>query len=130
MDAFWELFSTDGRANRAWYFWHIVLDDLVMFSLFLALVLTGTLLGSPFLFLPAVGVLVGGFWAAIAVTVKRLHDLGRPGWHWWLLAIPLYNIYLGCVLLFAKGTVGPNRFGRDPLGVAWDSAHALTGGDP
>ena len=48
-------------------------------------------------------------------AVKRLHDLGRPGWHYWLLLIPLYNIYLAIVLLFVKGTPGTNPYGVDPL---------------
>jgi len=117
MDAFFELFSTQGRANRAWYFWHILLDDLAIATLAIVLVMIGVLTGSPLVVLPILGVLAAGVWAAIAVTVKRLHDLGRPGWHWFLLGVPLYNIYLGLVLLFAKGTDGPNRFGLDPLGV-------------
>jgi uncharacterized membrane protein YhaH (DUF805 family) len=48
-------------------------------------------------------------------VVKRLHDLGRPGTHYWLLLIPLYNIYLGLVLLFQKGNNGENIYGPDPL---------------
>jgi hypothetical protein len=47
--------------------------------------------------------------------VKRLHDLDRSGAHYWLLLVPLYNIYLALLLLFKKGTTGPNRFGPDPL---------------
>ena len=27
MDNLLDLFSFEGRANRAWYFWHILLDD-------------------------------------------------------------------------------------------------------
>lgn len=115
MDAFFELFSTQGRANRTWYFWHILLDDLAIATLAIVLVMIGVLTGSPLVVLPILGVLAAGVWAAIAVTVKRLHDLDRPGWHWFLLGVPLYNIYLGLVLLFAKGTDGPNRFGLDPL---------------
>jgi len=48
-------------------------------------------------------------------AVKRLHDLERPGAHYWLLLIPVYNIYLALVLLFKRGTSGPNRYGDDPL---------------
>lgn len=118
MDAFFELFSMQGRANRAWYLWHIVLDDLAIATLAIVLVMIGVLTGSPLVVLPILGVLAGGIWAAIAVTVKRLHDLERPGWHWFLLGVPLYNVYLGLVLLFAKGTPGPNRFGLDPLQAA------------
>lgn len=54
--------------------------------------------------------------------VKRLHDLDRSGFHFWLLLIPFYNLYLAALLLFAKGTSGPNRFGPDPLAVARSQA--------
>lgn len=119
MEKFFDLFTLDGRANRAWYFWHIVLDDVVIFTLVMAMMVIGVVLGDAVavLVLPFVGALLGVSWAAIAITVRRLHDLGRPGWHWWLFMIPLYNIYLGLVLLLQKGTPGPNRYGADPLGA-------------
>ena len=118
MDVLLDLFSPQGRANRSWYLWHIVLDDLVMFTAAIALMMIGGATNLPFIFVPAAGVMVAGIWAAVCITIKRLHDLDRPGWHWWLLMIPLYNMYLGLVLLFSKGTDGPNRFGSDPLGGA------------
>ena len=114
MDALLEIFSTKGRANRAWYFWHVLLDDLVVFTLFVALVMIGVLLG-PLVVLPLIGVMIAGVWAAIAITVKRLHDLGRPGWHWFGFMVPIYNIYLSLVVLLQKGTEGSNRYGPDPL---------------
>ena len=113
-----DLFSFEGRANRAWYFWHILLDDLVMFTLAIVFIVLMVATGTPLFVLPLAGVMIGGIWAGVAVTVKRLHDLDRPGWHWWLLLIPLVNIYMGLILLFAKGTQGPNQFGRDPLMAA------------
>ena len=118
MDDFLNLFSFEGRANRAWYFWHILLDDLVMFTLAMVFIVLMIATGTPLFAVPLAGVVIGGIWAGVAVTVKRLHDLDRPGWQWWLLLVPLVNIYIGLVLLFAKGTPGPNQFGRDPLMAA------------
>jgi uncharacterized membrane protein YhaH (DUF805 family) len=116
VDAVTELFSFQGRANRAWYFWHTFLDGAVIFALILALLVVATMIDNPaMLILPVLGAILGGAIAAIAVTVKRLHDLDRPGWHWFLLAVPLYNIYLALVLLFKRGTWGGNQFGPDPL---------------
>lgn len=130
MDALLEVFTLQGRANRAWYFWHIVLDDVAILMLIVTLVLIGGVLQTPAVLLPIFGVILAGVWAGIAVTVKRLHDLGRPGSHWWLLLIPIYNVYLGLVLLFGKGTPGPNRFGPDPLSIARASAHVGERLDP
>lgn len=58
--------------------------------------------------------LIGGLIQAF-LCVRRLHDLGRSGWHFWLLAIPLYNLYLYIVLLFSRGHVGANEYGADPV---------------
>ena len=115
MDKFLDLFSPEGRANRSWYFWHILLDDLAIFTAGAALMVLGVITGLPFLFLPAMGVFLAGAWAGMCITIKRLHDLGRSGWHLLLFMVPIYNLYLGLVLLFKKGTDGPNEFGPDPL---------------
>ena len=122
MDAFLELFSLSGRANRFRYIWHIILDDLVIAGMAATLFLLGTatplaLLPAPLVVVPAIGIGLAGAWAASAVTVKRLHDLDRPGWHVLLLAIPLYNIYLSIVLFFVAGSTGDNRYGPDPLAL-------------
>ena len=121
MDTLLDLFSFQGRANRAWYFWHILLDDLAMFTAFIVVAVLIVLTGSPLLILPAIGVGVAG----IAITVKRLHDLDRPAWHWWRLLVPIYNIYLGLVLLFKEGTIGPNTYGNDPIIRSWDEPDLL-----
>ena len=123
MDALAELFSLDGRANRAWYFWHMVLDDLVIITALILFVVLGVVT-SPLLAIPLLGVIAAAGWAAAAVTVKRLHDLGRPGWHLALLFVPIYQIYLGLVLTFKRGQAGPNEFGADPLQAA-AASHSL-----
>jgi uncharacterized membrane protein YhaH (DUF805 family) len=51
----------------------------------------------------------------LAVTVRRLHDLDRSGW-WLLLGfIPLIGAIVLIVWFCKRGTIGPNRFGPDPL---------------
>lgn len=47
--------------------------------------------------------------------IQRLHDLNRSGIHIFLFMVPIYNIYLKFLILFGKGTNGPNKYGKDPL---------------
>jgi uncharacterized membrane protein YhaH (DUF805 family) len=63
------------------------------------------------------------FIPSIAASVRRFHDRDLSGW--WVLGVAvLGNVpYLGLVVSIGalviyclKGTAGPNRFGRDPLG--------------
>ena len=51
----------------------------------------------------------------IILVVGRFHDLNKPAWHFFLLLIPFYNIYILLVLYLMKGTEGPNEYGEDPL---------------
>jgi uncharacterized membrane protein YhaH (DUF805 family) len=49
----------------------------------------------------------------IAVTVRRFHDLGMSGWYLLAMLVPIYNVYLGLVLLFKGGNPSENIYGTD-----------------
>jgi uncharacterized membrane protein YhaH (DUF805 family) len=112
-----DLFSMDGRYNRAKFFWAVfgIFVVVIVLSIVLGLV-TGSSGGDAntaqglglFISIPAMIIIA-------FQIVKRLHDLGRPGSHYWLLFIPFYNIYLGLVILLKKGDEGRNEYGPDPL---------------
>lgn len=43
----------------------------------------------------------------IAVTVRRMHDVGKSGW---FMLIPIYNL----ILTLTEGDRGSNQYGSDP----------------
>ena len=51
---------------------------------------------------------------SVAVSVRRLHDVGKPGW-WMLLLLTIVGF--GVLIYWAAraGDQGTNRFGDDPL---------------
>jgi len=51
----------------------------------------------------------------IAVSVRRLHDIGRSGWWMLLNFVPLIGWIVLLVWACRRGTVGPNQYGADPL---------------
>jgi uncharacterized membrane protein YhaH (DUF805 family) len=85
------------------------------------------------------------FWPGIAGAVKRLHDLGHPGWYiavfyggalgaaiatgiafgiWgpagMVVGIPfaflaLASLWYTLKIMFVRGTIGPNEYGPDPV---------------
>ena len=113
MDDFAELFTFEGRASRSQY-WLIQVVSGVVLAVY-ALIFAGLADAfGPIFILPMLGLLWTGAWAGLAVTVKRFHDLNRPGWHFFLLGVPIYNLYLWFLLLCCGGTVGPNMYGPDP----------------
>ena len=68
-----------------------------------------------------VSVIIGiaSIWPSLALVVKRLHDRNRSGWFVATLLIPFANIVFMIWILievwFLRGTIGPNRFGDDPV---------------
>ncbi|HET9689264.1 MAG TPA: DUF805 domain-containing protein [Pseudolabrys sp.] len=51
---------------------------------------------------------------AIAISVRRLHDIDRTGW-WVLIGATIIGHILLLVWFCTKGTAGRNRFGPSPL---------------
>jgi uncharacterized membrane protein YhaH (DUF805 family) len=56
------------------------------------------------------------FLPGLAISIRRLHDLDRSGWWFLLIFVPLVGAIILLIWNCTRGTVGPNRFGPDPLG--------------
>jgi uncharacterized membrane protein YhaH (DUF805 family) len=107
------LFSLQGRIGRQQYF--LTTLAVVVVTYFIAFVIgfAAGITGAGEEVATVFGFLIGVAGAVVQafLVVKRLHDLGKPGWHYWLFFVPLYNIYLGLVLLFTPGENGSNEYG-------------------
>jgi len=112
-----DLFSMKGRINRQKYFVTSLIIAIVAYAVAFMLGFAMGMTGSNSSAAGTLGFVVGIAAAVVQgfLVVKRLHDLNKPSRQYWLLCIPLYNIYLGLVLLFVKGTAGTNQYGDDPL---------------
>ena len=99
----------DGRARRQEY-WMFVLFNII------AVVIVSVIdavLGLGFLgFIYMLAVLV----PSIAVAIRRLHDIGKPGW--WILIgfVPIIGLVL-IYFLVLDSTPGENEFGPNPKGA-------------
>ena len=106
-----------GRSRRKEY-WYFTLF-YVLITLVLAVIdnVIGTWSSSS-----SVGLLSGIFILAlllpgIAVTVRRLHDIGRTGW-WYLISfIPIIGTLVLLVFTVQDGTAGSNNYGSNPKTV-------------
>ena len=54
------------------------------------------------------------FLPGLSVSVRRFHDLDRTGW-WLLILLTVIGIIVVLIWFCLRGTVGPNRYGSDPL---------------
>lgn len=60
-------------------------------------------------------VILIGCVASCMLIIRRWHDLGKSGWFTLILIIPIVSFFVMLYLWFARGTVGPNAYGEDPL---------------
>jgi uncharacterized membrane protein YhaH (DUF805 family) len=133
------LFSFRGRVNRAKY-WLVAILFTAIFSVVAGAIFVYSQTVPAFI---VIGILfLVAFYISMAISAKRLHDRDKSGW--WLLVfygIPavlngigeliggaaLYVFYIAAMAIYIwafvelgclRGTVGPNRYGPDPLAKA------------
>jgi len=101
-----------GRASRAEFWWFQLFNFLGTFATgFLDGLIAGTNGG--------VAVL-SAIWAlalllpSISVLVRRLHDIDRTGWWFWIMLLPMIGMIVLLVFTLIRGTEGPNRYGPSP----------------
>ncbi len=123
-----KIFSVEGRIGRMRYWVYSILVSFMMqfvlgFGSALILGLTGSGLDSAAGFdgFGVVGVILSVVTvvAAIAVSLvfvkRRLNDVNQSGWIGLIMLVPIANLVLGLYLLFARGTVGSNKYGPEPV---------------
>jgi uncharacterized membrane protein YhaH (DUF805 family) len=54
------------------------------------------------------------FLPSLAVTIRRLHDIGRTGWWVFLAFVPIIGIIVLIVWACQRGEAGPNAYGPPP----------------
>ena len=107
-----------GRARRSEY-WYFRLATAVIFFVFIALAIIVSIIGGGFLGFPvAIGLIalysLIALIPSLAVTVRRMHDLGKSGWSVLISFIPLVGPIWFLVLLATEGEHGENYYGPDP----------------
>lgn len=107
----------NGRARRQEY-WMFVLFNLLF--VFIAGMLDRVLNLAD----PATGIgplyglyILAVFIPGIAVSIRRLHDIGKSGWMLLLALIPIIGGIWLLVLMVREGDRGENKYGPDPKSV-------------
>lgn len=59
-------------------------------------------------------IFIAGLWSTVALGVKRLHDLNKPGPAAISLVMPVVSIIAFVALCVLPGTAGPNEYGEHP----------------
>ncbi len=111
MQAWRDYKKFDGRSRRTEY-WMFLLINI---GVSIALGLVEAMFGSPGIlsWLYSLAVLV----PAIAVSIRRLHDIGLPGLWVLLILIPFLNLLLALIFLTRDSQPGANEYGPNPKGA-------------
>lgn len=54
----------------------------------------------------------------IAVSIRRLHDIGRSGWWLWISLIPLVGLVVIIIFMVQDSQPGENAYGPNPKKAA------------
>ena len=107
-----------GRARRKEYWMFVLVQTIVMIGLMildsvlgLDFELQGISLGYGYLYL--IGLIVH-FIPSLAVVVRRLHDVGKSGWFYFIFLIPIIGVLWLLVLYCTEGQKQDNKWGPDP----------------
>ena len=102
----------NGRSQRAEY-WYFVLFYYIFAFLFLLLTLLFIEYEKIISYIRII-VMLPMFVPLIAVTVRRLHDVGKSGWMIFINFIPIVGAIWFIVLMATDSDAGDNEYGPNP----------------
>jgi len=106
-------FEFSGRSRRKEYWYALLFVMLIS----IALVILEFVLASTGMWVP--GILTGLFCLAIiipglAVTIRRLHDINRSGWWYFINFVPIVGPIIFLVFMIQDSYNGTNPYGPNP----------------
>lgn len=106
--------SFNGRARRSEYWYYTLANTILAILAMILDNVTGLTFGNigygPLYSVIALGTIIPG----LAVLVRRLHDVGKSGWFFFIILIPIIGSIWLLVLLCTEGESGTNQYGSDP----------------
>ena len=110
----------NGRASRSEYWWFFL---FTMIASVIAVIMDAILFGieltdpTPISWAVQFGVLL----PSLAVSVRRLHDLGKSGWYILIALIPIAGVIILIVWYCTEGESVSNIYGPVPTNIRGDS---------
>lgn len=106
----------DGRASRSEFWWFA----LFYLALSIPVNFIDLIIGiepipgyGPF----AIILIIGLFLPNLSLVVRRLHDIGRSGWWYFIALVPCVGFIILLVFLVQDGEPHPNAYGEVPTNI-------------
>jgi len=110
--AFSNGFVYRGRASRSAYWWFALFQLIAVFALDLLVIIPAVLNSSAVFYVFFAVLVIAVIYltlVALALLVRRLHDIDKTGW-WVLIALVPFGSIVLLVFSLLEGTPGPNRY--------------------
>lgn len=108
------ILASSGRLGRLRYFiYQFIIAIIVALIIFVVYLFINP--DYPWSLVIWTAIIIPGLILSIFQTIKRLHDIDRPGWHVVLFLVPVYQIVLAILIFFKRGTEQTNDYGNSPL---------------
>ena len=106
-------FDFNARARRKEYWMFVLINSIISIVSFYLDNILGTTFAigyGPIYIGYGLAVLI----PSIAVAIRRLHDLGKSGWMYLLVILPIIGPIWLIILFVTEGEPGDNQFGPNP----------------
>ncbi len=104
------IFEFSGRARRAEYWNFILINTLATYGLYFLV----SLLNSTFLLVVVSLYALATAIAGLSLVVRRLHDVGKSGWFYFITLIPFIGAIWMFILLIKDSDYSINEYGACP----------------
>lgn len=115
---FYDFANFKGRATRCEH-WYFVLANLVLIFPFYFFTTIGVMHDNEVTanlgFFSYASIFCFTFLPALALLVRRLHDINKSGWNLFIILIPIVGIIILLVWLFTDSNKFDNNYGPDPM---------------
>jgi len=111
----WKKFAEfSGRSRRKEYWIFQLINSLIYFTQYIAgyVFMKNGIAG--IIFVLCLVYFLAAFIPSLAVSVRRLHDIGKSGWFLLIVLIPLIGGIVLIVFMAMDGESVPNEYGPDP----------------
>lgn len=111
-----QYFDFTGRARRKEYWMFTLINILISWLLPLIDFILGTFYFTTISYIYSILIFI----PALAVLLRRLHDVGKSGWYFFLILIPFIGWLWLLILLCMDSVPRPNIWGDNPKGIGND----------
>ncbi|WP_194767114.1 DUF805 domain-containing protein [Tamlana sp. I1] len=106
-----------GRARREEY-WMFTLFNVIFLIVIMAISISVALTTDTPALMGLYGIyILGTIIPSFALVVRRLHDVGKSGWFYFVSIIPIIGPIWFFVLTVTEGERGANQYGPDPKAI-------------